>query len=408
MRLAAFGRSLAMLAIGGIGLDRLLLFPARLAGELHDMSVRMGVAVGWLYQMRHAMRLAGLEFGQLPMMLYMLSRALGGVTESGDRTADVIQRIGLTVEQLRAMRPEDALMAVMRAMSGVGPMEQAYVAGRLFGRGGGPTALALAREFGELQNAMSQASITAQRMAEAAPLVDQLSDSFEMLRNTLTGALLPALNRFAFDLVVLVEIVKRGRFGELASAGAKRIGSKLSTAIGSWLTYAAGGAWWVSAKAKELLAATLKGAGLPWPFALGADTLRRAGRLAETVAETLQATGKHFAGIGDQMADELFSFAEWVRDLRASLAETLKPKVPRPPPPEMPEQPEQPKAKPLNINPFAELWPSVGMERIGAIFWRGPAIGAADIVSEQRKSNSYLAQIRDELRKLGVLSFANE
>lgn len=206
--------------------------------NLDALSRRTGVAAGSLYQLQEAFKQVDADAGSVPTALDFLLRSLSGVTEMGDSAQAAIAALGLSVDDLKRMRPEQAFQSVVNAMGKLSQSDALKVGQTLFGRGGGATVVQISRSLDEFNATMADTAGGGALFNRSARSMNDLLDVFTRIRRRtdewmaiLAESVLPALQSAAnwaekidFSKAVrsvgnfvsaMVESINQGRFGEL-------------------------------------------------------------------------------------------------------------------------------------------------------------------------------------------------
>ena len=131
----------------------------RVGDEMHKMGIRTGLTADQLGALGHMAQRAG---GDLGTVERTLRRMQGGLFRAGTLSAEVkdeLNALGVTIEELQRLSPEDQFHRLMEALAGVeNHSQRAAAAQALFGRSGtallpmihkGTAAYKKAREEGE-------------------------------------------------------------------------------------------------------------------------------------------------------------------------------------------------------------------------------------------------------------------
>jgi len=147
-----------------------------LGGELADMSARTGIAVSQLVVLRQAFANAGLSAEDVGTAVARMQKALAGVNEDGDETTSVFQKLGLDMDKLRGMAPDEQFQAVGRALASIqDPATRTATAMQIFGRSGA-NLLSVFRDVSAISNARAEVGGLADVMNKNANLFDTISD----------------------------------------------------------------------------------------------------------------------------------------------------------------------------------------------------------------------------------------
>jgi hypothetical protein len=147
---------------------------------LEHLSKRTGESAGKLYQLEEAFKACGGSAESLPTMLYQMQKALGGVSEMGESTADVFHKLGLDVNELKKAGPAEALGKIMERMGGLSQDSAAKASSMIFGRMGGGQAVQMSRSSQEFREAFADA-------ARQADIFDRAGAAFAKIKRTIQG-----------------------------------------------------------------------------------------------------------------------------------------------------------------------------------------------------------------------------
>lgn len=148
------------------------------ADSIKDLSERMGVGIERAQQFGTAWRQSGTDIETGTGAIGKMSRS---ISEGSDATRDSLRGLGLSLEQVRAMKPEDAYLAITDAIQRMpNPMDQSRVAVELFGKAGEKMLPGIREGFrGAADAAKAMASETVIALADA-------KQSWEDFQNDLT------------------------------------------------------------------------------------------------------------------------------------------------------------------------------------------------------------------------------
>lgn len=210
----------------------------KIGGDLNDLSAQTGVAVKDLVVLRQAFEDAGAGAGAVPAAINIMQRSLAGVSESGEPTNKMFDRLGLNIEALKKLNPAAQFETIGKAIGGIkDPAEQTAATMAIFGRSGAalkaifadPAAIENTRKaLGSLPDVMQKnAALFDKFDTQMGQLKTKLSGIFAGVMENLSPVLTPILDRLAsvdfaawgrkigMALGVLVEAFKEGRLGEL-------------------------------------------------------------------------------------------------------------------------------------------------------------------------------------------------
>jgi hypothetical protein len=144
-KLKAFGAGLTAAGAGLIGLGSSVLGPlgaaatvfSDMGGDMLDMSQRTGVAVEALSELRYAAEQSGTDVESLEGSLRKMQKAITSAAEGSDAAKDSLSRLGLSVEQLSRLSPDQQFALIGDRISKIAdPTLRAAMAMELFGKSG--------------------------------------------------------------------------------------------------------------------------------------------------------------------------------------------------------------------------------------------------------------------------------
>ena len=186
--------------LGGVGFAGLFKDITDGLDALNDLRDATGASIGNLSALEDIAGRAGTSFETVSGALIKFNGALQGA-KAGSEAAQVFERLGLSVEELRAQDPAEAFQRVAVALQGfANDGDKARATQILFGRSLREVAPLLndVAEAGRLNATVTeeqarQAEVFNKRLAETAKLAKDVGRSF-------VSDLLPRLNRFAAEL----------------------------------------------------------------------------------------------------------------------------------------------------------------------------------------------------------------
>lgn len=124
----------------GLGISAIVSFGKSVfaaASEIHDMALAMGISIEAAQRFKFAAEQGGATAGDVERAIHKMNQELAGGSLS---TVQALTDAGLSFDEVRAMKPEDAFLAIVDAVQKIpDPMKQAEVMTALFGK----TSLAL-------------------------------------------------------------------------------------------------------------------------------------------------------------------------------------------------------------------------------------------------------------------------
>ena len=131
--LALLGAVTAM--AGGVGAGVVSVF--NMGDSLKTLRDRTGASIPFLMTLQKAFQQAGISSEAVGPMLSTMQRSLMGVNSEGEPTNKMFQRLGLSVEQLLQLNPDEQFKEIQKAISGLAsPAERTAAAFAIFGRQG--------------------------------------------------------------------------------------------------------------------------------------------------------------------------------------------------------------------------------------------------------------------------------
>jgi hypothetical protein len=153
---------------------------ANLGDELFTMSNRIGVSVEALGELRYIASQTGAPLEAMGRTIFDLVRNL---SEGSDDFVKAIQKLGFTLEQLRAMRPEDAYFAILKAIQETVPVsDRAAVAIEIFGSKFRTQSMLLNEDISDIRDRFKELELgISKEFAEAG---DKFNDALDDIRKT--------------------------------------------------------------------------------------------------------------------------------------------------------------------------------------------------------------------------------
>lgn len=154
---------------------------------LEHLSKRTGESAGRLYQLQEAMKACGASAEGLPTMLFQMQKALGGVSEMGESTADVFHKLHLSIGDLKNAGPAEALAHIMERLSKLSPDSAAKASSMIFGRMGAGQAVQMSRSPNEFREAFADAAPQANIFERAGAAFAKIQRTIDAIKRELTG-----------------------------------------------------------------------------------------------------------------------------------------------------------------------------------------------------------------------------
>lgn len=105
--------------------------------ELEHLSDRTGIATKDLVQLQTEFKLSGLQAEEVGQTINRLQRSIENASDKGGASAEVFQRLGLNIYQLKSLNPAQQFEVLRANIASIeNPARRAQVAMQLFGRQG--------------------------------------------------------------------------------------------------------------------------------------------------------------------------------------------------------------------------------------------------------------------------------
>lgn len=173
---AAAAAAASAAAIGG-AMYELAEHAASLGGKLNDMSEKTGISVPAISNLGFAAKVAGTDIETVSGAIFKFQQNLG---EGSDKFTGGLQRLGLSIEQIKDLAPDQQFLAVAKALRETeDPSERAAAGVALFGKQFRDLAPLMMKPLDELVDKARQLGITwSEEDARAA-------EEFEMAQSQL-------------------------------------------------------------------------------------------------------------------------------------------------------------------------------------------------------------------------------
>jgi len=226
----------AGISIGGVGLalgalDRFFKIGITSAIELGDeyntLSKRTGASVGYLYDLGKILKNNGSSSTYAATAISHMQRALTGVNELGQPTAEIFKQLGLNAKDLQNDAPRVAVDKLGKAILNLkNPALQARAATEVFGKAGTSMIAAFKdEEFAKISQNTSSAGQSLEKNAENfSRIASKLRDSGSFFREffiSLAGEIAPEI----------LELFKMFQGGDTLSKFGKDLGSSIKKGL---------------------------------------------------------------------------------------------------------------------------------------------------------------------------------
>ena len=193
---AAFSSAIGKMAVpaaviaGFVQLGQMVIQTSKEIADLNDKATSLGISFQALQKLEFAAIMSGTDIDRVTAAIAKMQTALGNAAEKGEYVDNVFSRIGLSLEELMQLTPDQQFASVADAISRIeNPAERASASMAIFGRGfkdivplleGGKEGLREFEKQAEQMGVMLDGD-TRQRMA-------RFDDSVEVLKLQLRAA----------------------------------------------------------------------------------------------------------------------------------------------------------------------------------------------------------------------------
>ncbi|HQY88822.1 MAG TPA: hypothetical protein PK402_09195, partial [Tepidisphaeraceae bacterium] len=190
----------------GAGIGALVHHELEAIDATSKLAARLQVGTESLVGFEHAANLAGLSSEQLAGGLGFLMKNLGKAAEGADETGGAFGQLGLNVNELMRMSPDEVFMRVADAIAEVpNPMRRAYMATQIFGKSGQQLLPLLMQGSKGLREATKEAKalglafskVDGERIEEANDSITRFKMTFVGIGRTFAVAIAPVLDQLA-------------------------------------------------------------------------------------------------------------------------------------------------------------------------------------------------------------------
>ena len=195
-----------------------------MGGRLSDTASRTGILAGEVLLLERAFQNTGLSANDVATTLNKMQKAIAEVNEKGEPVNKVFAQIGLSMEMLKKLTPDEQFKRIGAAISAIpDPAERAAIAMAIFGRSGGAL-LPLFRDFGgTMSTASAQLGSMVSIMNENANAFDAVSDKINVIKGKFVEFAAGILTKIVPALDFITEALSR--------IDAAKIGSDLAKAF---------------------------------------------------------------------------------------------------------------------------------------------------------------------------------
>lgn len=157
----------------------------RMGSELSEASEKMGVTVEGLQRLRVAARETGVSNEQLDSAMAKLNKSLGGLQLGTKAAVDAFAQIGLSADDLKGKRPDEALRLIADALNKLpDPQQRIAIGSQLMGKGFAQLVPLINGGSAALDKYAAQSKRSGEVSDENARKLDELADRWEGFKVT--------------------------------------------------------------------------------------------------------------------------------------------------------------------------------------------------------------------------------
>lgn len=233
---------------------------SQVGDAVQKMAARTGLSTEAVSALGFAAGQSGTDIGTLEKGVRTMQRTLDDAANIGGRAAEAFTRLGVDIDALQQMSPEQQFMALADALSAVeDPGERAALAMQIFGRAGAALLPMFADGAGGIEALMRQAEQlgivmdqeTADSAARLNDSIGELQTAFKAVVVTVGAAVAPAMSGLASAFAVIA-----GQVSQYINENREMVQQAL--AVGAAM-FAAGAALTGAGLALKLLSSGLAG-----------------------------------------------------------------------------------------------------------------------------------------------------
>jgi len=201
-----------------------------LGGTLSDFSARTGIAVEKLVVLQRALEDNGISGDKVATIINKMQKSIGELGQGLATQVRAFEELGITLEQLQRLSPEDQFELLQRSIAGVSDeAKRATLSAQIFGARLGNELLTLVKDAGALERAAQSVGKQAEILARNAQTFDRISDLLNGAGQKLQGFFVGFAEIAAGPVLTMLE-----KFDQLDLAGAgQRFGAAIKPALES-------------------------------------------------------------------------------------------------------------------------------------------------------------------------------
>ncbi len=206
--------------------------------QLYDTSAKLGTSISGFQELEYAAKQSGVSAESLSKSIGFLEKNIGKAADGSKPLIDTFTKLGFTVADLKAMKPEDAFTAIGKAINQLPTQaDKARDAVQLFSRSGMQNLPLFQRDISSLRNEFKSfgGELTGPQVSAVksyAESVNKLSAVWDAFWLQLTAALAGPLQKLVEYITQTT--IKMGGMGNVAKQFASFIVSGLASAVGAF------------------------------------------------------------------------------------------------------------------------------------------------------------------------------
>lgn len=212
---------------------------AQSADETAKLAQRLGMAVEPLQALQLAAQMAGVN--DLTAVLQKMSITLGQATNGSAQAQQALAGIGLSVDQLASMAPDEQFRAISASIAAIqDPAQRAAAAVAIFGEQGVALLPLMSQNLAEVQQRFERLGVVLS--ADQTEAIESMNDALTLVQATfdgiigqVVGNLAPVVESLANEILSMVE-----SFNSVSGSGGEGIANTITVAMLDIADYLAG------------------------------------------------------------------------------------------------------------------------------------------------------------------------
>jgi len=208
---AGFMRSSLVNAVGAVGIVQSFRSTIQQLDRVGDLSQRFGVSADSLQRLGGVAELSGASMEDVAMAMQKVSRLAAEASIGNDSAAKSFAKIGLSVDQVRGLSPQDLFLEVSDKIAGLASeTDQAAAAFEVFGKSGGNVVVMAQMGRDGILEMANGISVAGEESVKAAQAIDDAFDTLGKNFTSIVGEMLVTLNPLLNALLKLANLSTSG------------------------------------------------------------------------------------------------------------------------------------------------------------------------------------------------------